>query len=59
PPMHPPHLHHKIRVVLDFVLFGKLVRLVYALYAISVCQVGIFRWASFRFHLAMDTLAIG
>ena len=56
-PIYLPHLHFKVRSVLDFVLFGKLVRLEYAFYAISVRQTGILLRASFRFHLAMDTLA--
>ena len=56
-PIYLPHLQFKVRSVLDFVLFGKLVRPAYALYVISVRQTGILLRASFRFHLAMDTLA--
>ena len=56
-PIYLPHLHFKVRSVLDFVLLRKLVRLVFAFYAVSVRQTGILLWASFRFHLAMDTLA--
>ena len=32
------HLHLEFRAVLDFVLYGKLVRFKYALYAVSVRQ---------------------
>ena len=56
-PIHLPHLHLRVRSVLDFVLSSKLVRLEYAFYAVSVRQTGILLRASFRFHLAMDTLA--
>ena len=56
--MPPPHLHHGVRVVLDFVLFSKLVRSTNALYAISVRRCRILLSASFRFHLTMDTLAV-
>ena len=56
-PIYLPHLHFKVRSVLDFVLFSKLVRLDFAFYAVSVRQTGILLRASFRFHLAMDTLA--
>jgi len=38
PLIYLPHLHHRVRAVLDFVLFSRLVRPVYALYAISVRQ---------------------
>ena len=57
-PMSPPHLHHGVRVVLDFVLCGKLVRSTNALYAISFRRCRILLSASFRFHLTMDTLAV-
>ena len=57
-PMPPPHLHHRVRVVLDFVLFSKLVHSTNALYAISVRRCRILLSASFRFHLTMDTLAV-
>jgi hypothetical protein len=43
----------------DFVLFWKLIRLAFALYAVSVRRLGTLPPASFRFHLAMDTLAFG
>jgi len=33
-----PHLHHGVRAVLDFVLFGTLIRPANAFYAISVRQ---------------------
>ena len=56
-PIYLPHLHLSVRSVLDFVLFSKLVRPEYAFYAVSVRQTGILLRASFRFHLAMDTLA--
>ena len=38
PLIYLPHLHHGVRAVWDFVLLGRLVRPVYALYAISVRQ---------------------
>ena len=56
PPIYLPHLHHKVRSVSDFTLFGKLIHLAYALYAVSVRQTGILLLPSFRFHLTMDTL---
>ena len=40
-PIYLPHLHHKVRSVSDFALFGKLIRLAYTLYAVSVRQTGI------------------
>jgi len=40
-------------------LLGKLVRLQFALYAISVRQREILPPASFRFHFTVDTLALG
>ena len=56
PPIYPPHLHLRVRSVLDFALFSKLVRPEYALYAVSVRQAGSLLRTSFRFHLTMDTL---
>ena len=56
PPIYPPHLHLRVRSVLDFALFGKLVRPEYALYAVSVRRAGSLLRTSFRFHLTMDTL---
>ena len=56
--MSPLHLHREIRVVLDFVLYCKLVHFTSALYAISVRQCRTLPTASFRFHLAVDTLAV-
>ena len=56
PPIHPPHLHLRVRSVLDFALLGKLVRPEYALYAVSVRRAGSLLRTSFRFHLTMDTL---
>jgi hypothetical protein len=53
-----PHLHHGIRAVLDFALYGKLIRPVYAFYAVPVRQTEGLPSASFRFHLTMDTLAV-
>jgi len=38
PLIYPPHLHRRVRAVLDFALFSKLVRSAYALYVISVRQ---------------------
>ena len=38
--MYPLHLHLKVRAVLDFALFSKLIRLEYALYALPVRRVG-------------------
>ena len=55
-PIYLPHLHFKVRSVLDFALLCKLVRLDFALYAVSVRQTGILLLSSFRFHLTMDTL---
>ena len=57
-PMCLVHLHRKVRAVLDFALFGKLVRLANALYVLSVRQAGNLPPTSFRFHLAVDTLAL-
>ena len=56
--MSPLHLHRRIRVVLDFVLLGKLVHSTYALYVVSVRRCETLPSASFRFHLTMDTLAV-
>ena len=56
--MSPLHLHHGIRVVLDFVLFSKLVHSILALYVVSVRRCETLPSASFRFHVAMDTLAV-
>ena len=56
--MSPLHLHRETRVVLDFVLFSKLVRFTYALYVVSVRRCKTLLTASFRFHLTMDTLAV-
>jgi len=44
---------------LDFALSSKLVRSNSAFYAISVRRFGTLPPASFRFHLTMDTLALG
>lgn len=57
-PMCLVHLHRKVRAVLDFALFGKFVRLANALYVLSVRQAGNLPPTSFRFHLAVDTLAL-
>jgi len=67
--MQPPHLHCKVRAVRpeaagspvfwDFVLFWKLIRLAFALYAVPVRRPGTLPPASFRFRLAADTLAFG
>src|SRR5690606_4043991 len=56
--MSPLHLHRGVRVVLDFVLFSKLVRSTYALYAVPVRRCGTLPAASFRFHLTVNTLAV-
>ena len=56
-PIYLLHLPCELRAVLDFGLFGNLIRLTLALYAVSVRQAGILLPASFRFHLTMDTLA--
>ena len=56
--MSPLHLHHGIRVVLDFVLYSKLVRSIYALYVVSVRRCETLPSASFRFLLTIDTLAV-
>ena len=66
--MQPPHLRDRVRVVWDFDLYGSLVRsappymrflfvgskLCPARLIVSPCHP-----ASFRFHLAVDTLAFG
>ena len=57
-PMCLVHLHRKVRAVLDFALFSKLVRLANALYVLSVRQAGNLPPTSFRFHLAVDTIAL-
>ena len=57
-PMSPPHLHYGVWVVLDFVLYRKLVRSTYAFYAVSVRRCRILLTASFRFRLTTDTLAV-
>lgn len=54
-----PHLHHGIRAVLDFALFGKLVHPAYASDAVPVRQTEGLPPASFRFRLTTDTLAFG
>ena len=56
--IHPLHLRLEIRAVSDFVLFGKLVRLKYALYAVPVRQTEALLWASFRLRLTTDALAL-
>ena len=56
--MSPLHLHRGIRVVLDFVSFGKLVRSTTALYVVSIRQCEVLLTASFRFPVAKDTLAV-
>ena len=38
PLIYLPHLHHRVRAVLDFALFCKLIHSAYALYVISVRQ---------------------
>lgn len=48
-----------VRVVLDFVLYRKLVRPRPASYLVFVHQTEILPPASFRFHVAVDTLAFG
>jgi hypothetical protein len=57
--MYLPHLHHGIRAVLDFTLFGKLVHPTNALYVVSVRQTEDLPPASFGFRLTTDTLAFG
>lgn len=56
--IHPHHLHSNVRVVLDFVLFGKLIPLEMP-NDVRVPRVRNLLSASFRFHLTMDTLVIG
>ena len=51
------HLHHRVRAVLDFALFSKLVRPIYAFYAVSVRQTESLLRAYFILHLTMDALA--
>jgi hypothetical protein len=57
--MQPLHLLCEARAVLDFAFLRKLVRFISAFYAVPVRRFGILPPASFRFHLAMDTLALG
>jgi hypothetical protein len=60
--LHPicsPHLLYGVRAVLDFVLSCKLVHPKTAFYAVFVHRVGTLPPASFRFHLTVDTLALG
>ena len=56
--MHPPHLHLRFRVALGFVLTCRLTHLRMP-DAIPIRRISGLPPASFRFHLAMDTLAIG
>ena len=56
-PIYLLHLPCELRTVLDFGLFGNLIRLTLALYAVSVRQAQNLLPDSFRFHLTMDTLA--
>ena len=51
-PMQPPHLPCGVRAVLDFALYGKLVRPCSAFYEVPVRQLGTLPPASFRFRLA-------
>lgn len=53
------HLHLEIRAVLDFVLYRKLVRFKYALYAVSVRQTEVLPPTSFRLRLTTDALVFG
>ena len=57
-PVYLPDLLYGVRVVLDFVLYCKLVRPKPASYLVRIPQTGILLTASFRFHLTMDTLAV-
>ena len=52
------HIHLGFRVALGFILFGRLTHRRMP-YAVPVRQVGGLPPASFRFHLAVDTLALG
>ena len=54
-----PDLLYGACVVLDFVLLCKLVRPKSASYLVLVHQTEILPPASFRFHVAVDTLAFG
>jgi len=54
-----PHLHHGIRAVLDFALFGKLVRPAYASNAVPVRQTEGLPPASFRFRLTIHIFYFG
>ena len=67
-PMQPPHLRDRVRVVWDFDLSCSLVRSAppyrrFLFVGSGLCPSGLIvsPWhpASFRFHLAMDTLAFG
>ena len=57
-PMYPLHLRDRVRVVWDFDLCCSLVRSAPPSYAVSVRRLGTLPAASFRFHLAVDTLAV-
>jgi hypothetical protein len=56
--MSPPHLRLQPLVVSDFTLFGKLVRL-HSPDTVRVPRRADLPPASFGFHLAMNTLALG
>ena len=58
PPIYLPHLLSTAFGSKDFALYGKLIQLSPASYAVSVRQAGGLPPASFRFHLTMDTLAV-
>lgn len=58
PTMYLLHIHLGFRVALGFILFGRLTHRRMP-YAVPVRQVGGLPPASFRFHLAVDTLALG
>jgi hypothetical protein len=52
------HLHNKVSDSVGFCFHGQAHPLYHASYAVSVRQGGTLPSASFRFHLAMDTLAV-
>jgi len=58
PPMSPPNLLTRLRVVLDFDLCGNLVQSLPALYPFSVRRCGILCRATFSYNLTIATLPL-
>ena len=57
--IYPPHLLDMTFDRKSFVLLSKLTQPYLALYEIRVPRTGVLPPASFRFHVTMDTLALG